>query len=163
MSRLVKSKSRTSDQGREASGKSGSRKLEAESSKRVTDLITILRRITLAVQVFPFIYTAIFIILFAAYSFCNGVMLDIIDYLSFVSPIVVVAHIVYSRMLKMCRWHRWACAIPLIPQSVDKFDLYVYHFDHNAWIVVSITIVVSLCLFLFCIYKVFYTDDGRIC
>ena len=66
-------------------------------------------------------------------------------------------------MLKMCKWQRIACALPLIPQSVDLFDNYVYHFDHNAWIVVSATILVTLCLFLWCIYKVFYTDEGRIC
>ena len=167
MSRSVKSKSRTLGRDREASVESPSNQSkeahQSDSSQRFTNLIAVLRRITLAVQVFPFIYTAIFIFLFTAYSFSEGVVLDIIDYLSFVSPIVVVAHIVYSRMLKMCKWHRTACAIPLIPQAVDMFDNYVYHFEHNAWIVVSITIIVSFCLFLFCIYKVFYTDDGRIC
>lgn len=42
-------------------------------------LISILRRITLAVQVFPFVYSALFLILFIAYSFCSGRVLDIID------------------------------------------------------------------------------------
>lgn len=117
----------------------------------------------MAVQVFPFIYTALFVFLFAAYSFSSGVVLDIIDYAAFVSPIVIVAHLVYSRMLKLCKWHRIACALPLIPQAVDQFDVYVYHFDHNEWMVVSATILLTLTLFLIAIYKVFYTDDGRIC
>ena len=68
----------------------------------------------MAVQVFPFIYTALFIFLFTAYSFSEGVLLDIIDYAGFVSPIVVVAHLVYSKMLMMCKWHRIACALPLM-------------------------------------------------
>lgn len=163
MSKSERLKSHISAQGQEVSEKSPSRNQSEESYQRVTNLVTALRRITLAVKVFPFIYTALFIFLFTAYSIGEGVMLDIIDYLSFVSPIVVVAHLVYSRMLKMCKWHRAACAIPLIPQSVDLFDGYVYHFDHNAWIVVSATILISLFLFLFCIYKVFFTYDGRIC
>lgn len=117
----------------------------------------------MAVQVFPFIYTALFIFLFTAYSFLDGVWLDIIDYAVFVSPIVVVAHLVYSRMLMMCKWHRIACALPLIPQAVDQFDVYVYHFDHNAWIVVAATIIVTMVLFMIAIYKVFFTEDGRIC
>lgn len=32
----------------------------------------------MAVQVFPFIYTALFIFLFTAYSFLDGVWLDIV-------------------------------------------------------------------------------------
>ena len=88
---------------------------------------------------------------------------DIIDNLVFVSPIVVIAHLAYSKMLKLCRWHRVACVLPLIPQSVDLFDLYVHHIEHNAWIVVSITIIITFSLFLFCFYKVFFTNEGRVC
>lgn len=133
------------------------------SNERFANIVAVLRRITLAVQVFPFIYTALFLFLFTAYSLGEGTVLDIIDYLSFVSPIVVVAHLIYSKMLKMCKWHRIACALPLVPQSVDLFDTYVYHFNHGEWVVVSVTIIVTLILFLFCFYKVFYTDEGRIC
>lgn len=117
----------------------------------------------MAVQVFPFIYTVLFVFLFTAYSLGEGLLLDIIDYAVFVSPIVVLAHLAYSKLLKMCRWHRVACALPLIPQAVDLFDTYVYHIDHNAWIVVTITIIITMILFLICIYKVFFTDEGRIC
>ena len=152
--RFKESKSRTSAQDREAS------KSPQDAKSR---LIAVLRNITMAVQVFPFIYTALFVFLFDAYSFSSGVVLDIIDYAAFVSPIVIVAHLVYSRMLKLCKWHRIACALPLIPQAVDQFDVYVYHFDHYEWIVVSATILLTLILFLIAIYKVFYTNDGRIC
>lgn len=117
----------------------------------------------MAVQVFPFVYTAMFVFLFTAYSFGEGVLLDIIDYACFVSPIVVVAHLVYSRMLMMCKWHRVACALPLIPQVVDQFDVYVYQFGHNAWIVVAATIIITMILFMIAIYKVFFTDDGKFC
>lgn len=148
------SKSHISGQGQEN---------QASSQQGVSRLVSILRRITMAVQVFPFIYTAMYIFLFTAYSFSDGVVLDIIDYIAFVSPMVVVAHLIYSRMLKMCKWHRTACALPLIPQAVDLFDAYIYHFDHYEWIVVSATILLTLILFLIAIYKVFYTNDGRIC
>ena len=117
----------------------------------------------MAVQVFPFVYTVLFVFLFGAYSIGGGVLLDVIDYLSFVSPIVIVAHLVYSKMLMMCRWHRIACCLPLIPQSVDLFDSYVYHFDHGEFVIVSIAIMITVVLFLVCIYKVFFTEDGKIC
>ena len=136
--------------------------MQRSSSSR-SDLVAILRRITLAVQVFPFIYTALFVFLFTAYSLTEGVWLDILDYASFVSPVVVFAHLIYSRMLRMCRWHRIACALPLLPQAVDQFDLYVCQLGHITWIVVSATILVTIVLFLIAFYKVFYTDEGRIC
>lgn len=128
-----------------------------------SSLVCLLRRITLAVQVFPFVYSALFVILFSIYSFCSGRWLDIIDYVFFVSPIVVVAHLVYSKMLKMCKWHRLACSLPLLPQAVDQFDTYVYHFERGVWAVVSATIIVTLLLFAVAIYKVFFTEDGKFC
>lgn len=173
MQRCQTSKHRISaqDQGESAQSEELSRPQRNQpTTKHVTlgkssQLVLILRRITAAVQVFPFVYTGLFVFLFTAYSFIDkeSVALNIIDYAVFVSPMVVVAHLVYSRMLKMCKWHRLACALPLLPQAVDQFDLYVYHFGHNAWIVVTATILITMLLFLFCIYKVFFTDEGRIC
>ena len=109
----------------------------------------------MAVQVSPFIYTALFIVLFAAYSFVDGVNLDIIDYAVFVSPAVILAHIIYSFILRLCKWHRVACALPLIPQAADLFDTYVLRLDHVSWLIVSITILVTMILFLIAIHKVF--------
>ena len=131
---------------------------------RIEDLISILRRITLVVRVFPFIYTALYLVLYAAYAYgYSSTMLDIIDYLVFVSPVVVVAHLFYSKTLKLCKWHRMACALPLIPQAVDLLDNYWWHLSEGAWIVVMSTIGVTLVFFAFCVYKVFFTDEGKIC
>ena len=150
----------TSSQLEEALQSSPSRE-ERQSLK--SDFAVRLRNIIWATRLFPFIYTALLVVLYAAYSFSSGVILDLIDYFAYVSPIVVLAHLAYSRILKMCRWHRIACALPLIPQSVDLFDAYVYHLEHYAWIVTAATIMITLILFLIAIYKVFMTDDGRIC
>ena len=163
---LPVSRCRISDRGQELPAKQQSSFPKRKARPRLkgrSRLVEILGRITMAVQVFPFIYTALYIFLFIAYSFTGGTWLDIIDYAAFVSPVVVFAHLVYSRMLMMCRWHRVACALPLFPQAVDLFDVYVYHFDHNAWIAVAVTIIITMILFLVAIYKVFFTDDGRIC
>lgn len=159
---LQKSKCRTSAQDQEQSLQPKPLSKPRMQSER-NRLIEILRRITMAVQVFPFVYTVLFLFLFGAYSVSEGIVLDIIDYVSFVSPIVIVAHIAYSKMLKLCRWHRIACSLPLIPQAADLFDNYVYHFGHNAFVVVSITIMITIALFLVSIYKVFFTEDGKVC
>lgn len=129
----------------------------------VARLVAILRRITMAVQVIPFVYTGLFVILFSSYYLFPGDTMFIINYLFFVSPIIVLAHLVYSRMLMLCKWHRRACALPLIPQSVDLFDTYVCQLGNGAFVVAVITIFITMIAFMFCIYKVFFTDDGRIC
>lgn len=159
---LRKSRYRTSVRARETSRLSP-QSTEQSAHLATSRLISSLRNITIAVQVFPFIYSALFIILFAAYSLSEGVVLDVIDYLAFVSPIVIFAHLVYSRMLKMCKWHRAACVLPLLPQSVDLFDTYVYHMDHNEWMIAAATILVTTILFFISFYKVFFSDEGRIC
>lgn len=117
----------------------------------------------MAVKVFPFIYTALFIVLFGIYTSSGGLLLDLIDYFCFVSPVVVVAHLVYSRMLKMCKWHRVACALPLIPQAFDIVDTYILHYSDIPRLIVIIVVILTMILFLLCIYKVFFTDDGRLC
>ena len=71
-----------------------------------SDFVVRLRNVIWAVRLFPFIYTALLVVLYTAYSFSSGVILDLIDYLAFVSPLVILAHWVYSRILKMCKWHR---------------------------------------------------------
>ena len=155
----------TSASRHRTSGQDPDRKEQAaqESQGRLGRLIVTLRRITLAVKVIPFLYTGLFLILYGAYSLLPDPALDVINHLCFVSIAVVIAHLVYSRMLRMCKWHRMACALPLFPQAVDLFDNYIYEFYKYEYIIIVATIIVTMLLFLFCIYKVFFTDEGRIC
>ena len=134
-----------------------------EGDGRVSRVVQLLRRITLAVQVIPFIYTALYLLLYGLGFQSSGIAPDIINHLCFVSPIVVLAHLVYSRMLKMCRWHRIACALPLFPQAIDLIDNHIYCLAQEEYVVVVTTILVALAVFLVCIYKVFFTDEGRVC
>lgn len=149
------SKSPTSAPARESTASQALRRKTSALGK--SSVVALLRRITLAVQVFPFVYTALFVVLFTAYSFGGGTLLDIIDYAVFVSPAVILAHIVYSFMLRLCKWHRIACALPLIPQAADLFDTYVLRLDHTSWLLVSVSVIVTMTLFLIAIHKVFFS------
>ena len=124
-------------------------------------IVSVLRNITWAVQIFPFVYTALYIPVFIAYNFAPDTALDILDALFYVSPVVILAQLLYSRLLKLCIWHRIACCIPLLAELVDFTDSYIYQLSANQVYIINITIVVMIVLYAIAFYKVFFTDNGR--
>lgn len=119
-------------------------------------------RIVLAVQIAPFVYTLLFLVVFSlAFFSTNEALLTAIDYFLFISPIVVVAHIVYSWMLRFCIWHRLACALPLLPQLVDLYDTYISSFTVEQIIIVKATIIVTILLYFLFAYGTFFSRNGR--
>ena len=119
-------------------------------------------RIVLAVQIAPFVYSLLFLVVFSiAFFSTNEDLMTIIDYFCFISPVVVVAHLVYSRMLRFCVWHRLACALPLLPQLVDLYDTYVSSFSVGQIIIVKATILVTIILYFLFAYGTFFSRNGR--
>lgn len=119
-------------------------------------------RIVLAVQIAPFVYTLLFLVVFSlAFFSTNESMLTMIDYICFISPVVVVAHLVYSWMLRFCVWHRLACVLPILPQLVDLYDTYVSPFTVEQIIIVKATILVTICLYFLFAYGTFFSRNGR--
>ena len=109
----------------------------AQSRLQLNSIIDSQVRIVLAVQLAPFVYTLLFLVVFSLAFFSkNATMLTVIDYFCFISPLVVVAHLVYSWMLRFCVWHRLACALPILPQLVDLYDTYISPFTVEQIIIV---------------------------
>lgn len=119
-------------------------------------------RIVLAVQLAPFIYNLLFLVVFSLAFFSSNVtMLTAVNYMCFISPLVVVAHLVYSWMLRFCVWHRLACALPILPQMVDLYDTYVSEFTVEQIIIVKATIIVTVLLYFIFAYGTFFSRNGR--
>ena len=121
----------------------------------IVGLVKKLRYVTAAVQVMPFVYSAIFIVCMLLYLFCSDEVACACDTLFYVSPVTVVSFLVLSRLLRMCVWHRTACVLPLIPQLLSFVDGNMIEFPFSA---ASITIVTSIVLFaalLVAAYKTF--------
>ena len=132
------------------------------SRQHLNSIIKSQVRIVLAVQLAPFIYTLLFLAIFSlAFFSTNETMLTAIDYLFFISPIVIVAHLVYSWMLRFCIWHRLACALPIIPQVVDLYDTYVSMFTVEQIIIVKATIIITILLYFLFAYGTFFSRNGR--
>ena len=122
-----------------------------------------LRAITLAVQIIPFAYTGLYIIVLSLYLFASEGALSALDSLFYVSPMVVLAFLIESRMLRLCRWHRLACSLPLLPQIEVAVDRWVYEFTVGEAYILIGTVMVMAVLLLIAAYKVFLAPrkDGR--
>lgn len=123
-------------------------------------LIKKLRHITLATQLMPFIYGGFYLLALLLYFVGTEDTARVCDTLFYVSPIVVVEFLALSKILRLCKWHRVACCIPLIPQVMSFIDYYIIELTE---IIVQVDIFVcmaSVLLFLLSAYKVFFAN-GR--
>ena len=103
----------------------------------------------------PFIYTALYIIALVLYLFASDRTMEILDTLFYISPIAILCNIILSRILELCKWHKMACSLPLLPQVNILIDRYVYEFSVGA-ITIHIVMVISMAvLLLIAAYNVF--------
>lgn len=119
-------------------------------------LVDTLRRVTTAVQILPFIYSAISIILLAVYNIVPESVQMLLDTLFYISPVTVVAFLLLSKLLHFCKWHKTACVLPLVPQVVSLTDYYIINLTVPEVWVANGTIITMTILLLVAAYKVFF-------
>lgn len=118
-------------------------------------LISTLRYITAAVQVMPFIYSVLYILSLAIGLFASDDVVKTFDMLFYASPVTVVSFLIFSRLLKMCRWHRTACLVPIFPQIISFIDYYVVQFPLSVLAITIVTLIAMTVLLLAAAYKTF--------
>ena len=112
-------------------------------------------RITKAVQVTPFVYSSIFLIVYVLYAFLDDKVLDVLDMVFYISPLTALIFLYYSRILHLCKWHRVTCVLPLVPQVAYYADQ-VFHFTQNEVILFYIVSAMMLLLLIISAFKVFH-------
>lgn len=133
-----------------------------ENSQAILYVISKLRVITRVVQLAPFVYAFLYILISVLYLFpINRTALGICDMLFIISPFCIVLFLIESRILKLCKWHKTACCIPLVSQVPIFIDDYIAEFSISAVSIAVSTIIVMTVLFVISAYKVFFTDNGR--
>lgn len=110
---------------------------------------------TTAVQVFPFIYSLLYIVALITYNYVSEEAQTMMDSLLYVSPICMAAFLVMSKILRMCRWHRTACVIPAVPLVVNFIDYYVVSFSETFVNVFNYMVAAMCALLLVAAYNVF--------
>lgn len=119
-------------------------------------LVSTLRRVTTAVQVLPFVYSAISIITLSVYNFIPEEAQSQLDTLFYISPICIVAFLILSKLLRLCKWNKTACILPAIPQIVGFIDCYIITLTVPEAYIINAVIIVMTVLLLVAAYKVFF-------
>lgn len=128
--------------------------IEAEVRGKIEYVITKLRYVTTAVQIMPFVYTALYILTLFLYALCPEPVLWVLDTLFYTSPTVAVGFLILSHILKLCYWHKCACILPVVPQ-VFVFADYLSPFTLTGrFITIGIPLALSI-LLLIAAYNVF--------
>ena len=119
-------------------------------------LVDTLRRVTTAVQVLPFVYSALSIVTLPVYNFIPEEAQSQLDTLFYISPVCIVAFLILSKLLRLCKWHKTACILPAIPQIVGFIDCYIITLTVSEAYIINAVIIVMTVLLLIAAYKVFF-------
>jgi hypothetical protein len=118
-------------------------------------LVCILRNTTRIVKVAPFVYSGLYILCMIAYLFANYEFCFVLDLCFTTSPATVVLLLLLSKYLKLCKWHKLECALPMLPIVPILVDRYCFTFSTMAaYSNVTIIILLSI-LSLINAYHVF--------
>lgn len=126
-----------------------------ESDERIKRLILTLRDITLAVQIAPFVISLLYILGIIAQLFFSGDTSWLFSMILYTPPPIILIMLIFSRMLHLCKWHRLACALPLVPFCFTMIDAYLIELsDIAVWILNGLAIAMIIML-LMAAYNVF--------
>ena len=124
-------------------------------SKDIIAIIEIARKVTSVVKFSPFVFAIAYIITMICYIFCDDATATLLDQLCYTSPLVVIMNFRLSYSLKLCKWHRLECALPMFPLIPLVIDYYIYPISRFGAIVNGISILTLIILSLINAYFVF--------
>lgn len=127
-----------------------------QSVQKVKYLIEKLKAITIVVEIIPFIYTALYIIVYAFSFHPNDDFLWLLDTLFYISPVVIVFLLMESHALKLCKWHKTACVLPIVPQIPIFINKYAFELSNYVIYIYLCCLIVMSVLLLVAAYKVFF-------
>lgn len=130
--------------------------MQKSEVNKVKYLLEKLRTITLVVQIIPFVYTAVFIVVYALSFSPNETLLSLLDMFFYVSPMMIAFLLIESRVLKLCKWHKTACVLPLIPQIPIIINNYFVELTDYEVRIFLVCILSMSVLLLVAAYKVFF-------
>ena len=127
-----------------------------ENQDAIKYIISKLRAITTMVQIAPFVYAFFCIAAYIMYLCATDDAIWVANLFLYISPIVVVNNLINSEILKLCRWHKTACLLPIFPNAVVSFDRYIYELPVS-YATINIFIIIFLtALLLIAAYNVFF-------
>lgn len=114
-------------------------------NKDIIAIVNILRKVTRLVKIYPFVYAILYVFSMIGYILCDDTISIILDQLFYTSPIVVSCNIALSYALKLCKWHRLQCFLPMFPLIPVVIDYFIFSLSRFVAIINATTIII-LCL-----------------
>lgn len=102
--------------------------MQKENAEKLKYLLAVIRKTTKAIKIFPFVYILILLIILPLMSYMDIDTATFISGCIFESPLLIAFLILLSYSVKLCKWHRIQCALPLVPQIADFIDTYIYEY-----------------------------------
>jgi hypothetical protein len=124
-------------------------------NKDILAIVRILRKVTKIVKIYPFVYAVLYALCMIGYLVCDDIVSVMLDQLFYTSPIVVSCNILLSYSLKLCKWHRLQCLLPMIPLITLLVDITIYPISKIASTINALTIILLFTLSLINAYFVF--------
>ena len=122
----------------------------------VSGIIRILRKVTRVVQFIPFVYLLLFAVVSVTEPYMSDRLFNVVNELFYVSPAIVVFMLFFSRLLRLCWWHKTACLIPMLAQVENYIDAYVFEFTQGEIIIINTAIGAISLLFIILTFKHFF-------
>ena len=123
--------------------------------KDILAIVRILRKVTKIVKIYPFVYAVLYALCMIGYLVCNDIVSVMLDQLFYTSPIVVSCNILLSYSLKLCKWHRLQCLLPIFPLIPLFVDYLIFPVSKLAFTINALTIILLFTLSLINAYFVF--------
>ena len=123
--------------------------------KDILAIVRILRKVTKIVKIYPFVYAVLYALCMIGYLVCDDFVSIMLDQLFYTSPIVVSCNILLSYSLKLCKWHRLQCLLPMTPLITLLVDVTIYPISKIASTINALTIILLFTLSLINAYFVF--------
>lgn len=106
-------------------------------------LVCILRNTTRIVKIAPFVYSGLYILCMIAYLFASYEFCFVLDLCFTMSPVTVILLLFLSKYLKLCKWHKLECILPMIPIAPILVDRYCFTLSTIA-VYSNVTIIILL-------------------
>lgn len=123
--------------------------------KDILAIVRILRKVTKIVKIYPFVYAILYALCMIGYLVCDDFVSIMLDQLFYTSPIVVSCNILLSYSLKLCKWHRLQCLLPMIPLITLLVDVTIYPISKIASTINALTVILLFTLSFINAYFVF--------
>lgn len=127
--------------------------MQKENRENLKIVLNVVRKTTKAIKVFPFLYALLLLVLFPIVAYVDFDIATIINETFYVSPLFIGFLILMSFYVKLCKWHRLQCILPLFPQIIVFIDANFYEFGES---LMTIDFVVDIVIFILSLINAYF-------